>query len=92
MHSTPLVSRSGRLLGMISTHWCKPRYPTEHELRALDVLARQAADLIERVQIETAVRERDELAGILLSVATMTVASWVAVRCGIRAPIDGNEG
>jgi PAS domain S-box-containing protein len=57
MHSTPLVSRSGRLLGMISTHWEKPYYPTEHELRALDVLARQAADLIERVQVETALRE-----------------------------------
>jgi PAS domain S-box-containing protein len=57
MHTTPLVSRSGRLLGMISTHWEKPHHPTEHELRALDVLARQAADLVERVQVETALRE-----------------------------------
>src|SRR5262249_55594343 len=55
--STPLVSRSGRLLGMISTHWGRPHHPTEHELRALDVLARQAGDLIERVQVETALRE-----------------------------------
>jgi PAS domain S-box-containing protein len=46
MHSTPLVSRSGRLLGMISTHWGQPHCPTEHDLRTLDVLARQAADLI----------------------------------------------
>jgi PAS domain S-box-containing protein len=60
MHSTPLVSRSGRLLGMISTHWSKPHYPTEHEFRALDVLARQAADLIERVQVETALRESEQ--------------------------------
>jgi PAS domain S-box-containing protein len=60
MHSTPLLSRSGRLLGMISTHWAKPYYPTEHELRALDVLARQAADLIERTQIETALRESEQ--------------------------------
>jgi len=60
MHSTPLVSRSGRLLGMISTHWAKPHYPTEHELRALDVLARQAADLIERAQVETALREGEQ--------------------------------
>src|SRR4029079_3758822 len=29
MHSTPLVSRSGRLLGMISTHWREPHQPTE---------------------------------------------------------------
>jgi PAS domain S-box-containing protein len=60
MHSTPLVSRSGRLLGMISTHWRKPHHPTEHELRLLDVLARQAADLIERTQVETALRESEQ--------------------------------
>jgi PAS domain S-box-containing protein len=52
MHSTPLVSRSGQLLGMISTHWREPHHPTERELRSLDVLARQAADLIERTQAE----------------------------------------
>jgi PAS domain S-box-containing protein len=60
MHSTPLVSRSGRLLGMISTHWQKPHSPTELELRSLDVLARQAADLIERVQVETNLRESEQ--------------------------------
>jgi PAS domain S-box-containing protein len=48
VQSTPLVSRTGRMLGMISTHWRKPHQPDEHDLRLLDVLARQAADLIER--------------------------------------------
>jgi len=52
VQSTPLVSRSGRLLGMISTHWREPHQPTQRALRSLDVLARQAADLIERVQVE----------------------------------------
>src|SRR4029079_17528516 len=60
MHSTPLVSRSGQLLGMISPHWQKPHSPAEHELRALDVLARQAADLIERAQVETALRPSEQ--------------------------------
>jgi PAS domain S-box-containing protein len=45
--STPLMARSGRLLGMISTHWRRPHRPSERELQPLDVLARQAADLIE---------------------------------------------
>jgi PAS domain S-box-containing protein len=58
--STPLVSRSGRLLGMITTHWREPHQPTERALRSLDVLARQAADLIERVQVETALRESEQ--------------------------------
>jgi PAS domain S-box-containing protein len=52
MQSTPLVSRTGRLLGMITTHWRKPHQPPEHDLRHLDVVARQAADLFERKQAE----------------------------------------
>ena len=55
--STPLFSRSGRLLGMISSHWRQPHTPTERDLRLLDILARQAADLIERKQAEQALRE-----------------------------------
>jgi PAS domain S-box-containing protein len=45
---------------MISTHWREPHQPTERALQSLDVLARQAADLIERTQIETALRESEE--------------------------------
>src|SRR5262249_26380999 len=69
VQSTPLVSRSGRLLGMISTHWREPHQPTERALRSLDVLARQAADLIERSQIEAALREREERSRWLASIA-----------------------
>ncbi|HEY7241608.1 MAG TPA: ATP-binding protein [Burkholderiales bacterium] len=59
VQSTPLVSRSGHVLGMISTHWCRPHQPSEHELRLLDVLARQAADLIERKRSADALAEAD---------------------------------
>jgi PAS domain S-box-containing protein len=45
---------------MISTRWQKPDHPKEHELRTLDVLARQAADLIERNEVEAALRESRE--------------------------------
>jgi PAS domain S-box-containing protein len=57
VQSTPLVARSGRLLGMISTHWRQPHEPSERDLRLLDLLARQAADVMERTLAETAVRE-----------------------------------
>src|SRR5215470_4118134 len=60
VQSTPLVSRSGQLLGMISTHWREPHRPTERAFRLFDVLARQAADLIERTQVEAALREREQ--------------------------------
>ncbi|HZY64072.1 MAG TPA: PAS domain S-box protein [Edaphobacter sp.] len=59
--STPLVSRAGHILGMISTHWSKPHQPEQSEFAHFDVLARQAADLIERAQTETALRESEQL-------------------------------
>ena len=57
--STPLFSRSGRLLGMISSHWRQPHTPSERDLRLLDILARQAADLVERKQSEQALCESE---------------------------------
>lgn len=59
VQSTPLVSRSGELLGMISTHWRNPHQPAERDLRLLDILARQAADVIERTGAEAALRESE---------------------------------
>src|SRR5262249_42797589 len=40
VQSTPLVGRSGRILGIVSTHWRTPGRPSSQELRLLDVLAR----------------------------------------------------
>src|SRR4029078_6604239 len=48
------VARDGRLLGMISTHWRNPHHPADRGLRFLDVVARQAADLIQRNHAEIA--------------------------------------
>lgn len=56
--STPLKSRTGTLIGTISTHWRKPHEPTERDWRMFDILARYAADLIERNQAATALQER----------------------------------
>ena len=57
VQTTPLFSRSGKLLGMISTHWRQPHQPSERDLRLLDVLGRLAADLIERSQAEKAMQD-----------------------------------
>jgi PAS domain S-box-containing protein len=54
VQSTPLVSSSGKLLGMISTHYAAPHRSRERELRLMDLLARQAADYLERKQAEEA--------------------------------------
>ena len=54
VQSTPLVTRSGEMLGMLSTHYPEPQRPSERDLRVLDMLARQGADLIERSLSEQA--------------------------------------
>ena len=59
VQSTPLISRSGGMLGMISTHWTLPCEPSDRDLRLLDILARQAADLIERRLSEESLRDAD---------------------------------
>jgi signal transduction histidine kinase/CheY-like chemotaxis protein len=59
LQTTPLVSRAGKTVGMISTHWAEPHHPSERDFRLLDILARQTADLIERTQAEDALRESE---------------------------------
>src|SRR5262249_32986006 len=58
-------SRSGQLLGMISTHWREPHQPLELALWRLDVLARQAADLIERDRTEAVLALRNDAETVL---------------------------
>jgi len=68
--STPLISRSGALVGMISTHWKNTHDPSERELRNLDILARLAADLIERQTQDEEARRREERLRILNELLT----------------------
>lgn len=58
--TTPLVSRRGELVGMITTHWRSPHVPPERDLRHMDILARLAADLIERKTHDEETRRREE--------------------------------
>lgn len=60
VQSTPLFSRNGKMLGMISTHWHKHYTPTEVQLSYFDVLSRMAADLIERKIYEQTLCESEE--------------------------------
>jgi PAS domain S-box-containing protein len=57
VQSTPLVSRSGEPLGMLSTHFRDPHRPSERELRLTDLYARQVAEMIERKQAKEALGE-----------------------------------
>jgi PAS domain S-box-containing protein len=76
VQSTPITSREGRLLGVFSNHWTRPHRPDARVLRTLDLLARQAADLIEHHQREETLlatqqkltdanRQKDEFIAVL---------------------------
>jgi PAS domain S-box-containing protein len=60
VQTTPLISRTGRLLGAISTQWRRPHRASERQFASFDVLARQVADLIERAQVDEALRRANE--------------------------------
>lgn len=69
VQTTPLLSRSGKPLGMLSTHWKRPHTPSERDLKLFDVLARQAADAIERVTAQVELRESEARQAFLLSLS-----------------------
>src|SRR5690606_22471038 len=52
--STPLTASSGEIMGMITTYWRRPHRPLPWQFGVLDLLARQAADFIERKRREEA--------------------------------------
>ena len=58
VQSLPLLSSTGKLLGVLSTHFGEPHRPSEQELRLMDLLARQTADYLERKRVE---EEREQL-------------------------------
>lgn len=70
VQSIPLFSRTGQLLGMLSTYHRTPHQPDERALQLLDLLVQQTIDIIKRMQAEQTVQENEErhraLAGELL--------------------------
>ena len=60
VQSTPLLVPGGPVLGMLSTHFRSPHRPSEHQFRLLDLYARQACELVDRLRSEQALRESED--------------------------------
>jgi PAS domain S-box-containing protein len=67
VQSTPMRTRTGVLLGIVTTQWSLPYSPDEHSLWHLDLLARQAAELIEHARAEEALRAREAELELILN-------------------------
>ncbi len=57
VQSTPLTDRTGKIIGMLSTHFKEPRSISEREAQLLDLLAQQASALVERLRMESQLKE-----------------------------------
>ncbi|MBC2723449.1 PAS domain S-box protein [Desulfosporosinus sp.] len=62
MQATPMVSSSGNVVGVLETMHEVSHLFNERELRMLDLLARQAADAIERTIAEEAIHQNEKRA------------------------------
>ncbi|HZP36498.1 MAG TPA: ATP-binding protein [Methylomirabilota bacterium] len=59
-HSTPLLTRGGEIIGVLSLFFANPRRPPERELRLMDLYARIAADAIENARLHRALQRELE--------------------------------
>ncbi len=66
LQSTPMISSSGNVVGILSTTYRTLHQFEEREVRMLDLLARQAADAIERIRAEEAIQESEKRAHTLV--------------------------
>ena len=76
LQAMPVLSRSGKLLAVLTVYYETPGRPDERTFQALDLLARQAGDIIEYArseadlrsayeQAEAATRAKDELLAVV---------------------------
>ena len=61
IHSTPIATRGGRMLGALSVHFRESRLPTTREVQLAELCARYAAEAIEHHRSAAAIRESERL-------------------------------
>ena len=83
--STPITSRQGELLGVLSAHFRNPHRPPERALRTVDLYARQAAEFLERMRVEASLKEADRRKSEFLAVLAHELRNPLAsIRNGMQ--------
>ncbi len=104
VHSTPLITSGGKPVGVLSTHFREPRQFSGHDLRLIDICARQASDAINAYLLQESVRKSEtrmrqvletESVGVLFIAEDGTLSdanNWFLQMTGhTRAEIDARE-
>ena len=68
VHCTPLITRSGQTVGVISLFFRAPHRPTDRAMDFADLCARQAADAIENARLDADLHEADRAKDEFLAV------------------------
>ena len=63
VQSTPMISSTDQLVGVLSTHFRRPHVPSPAEMHVVQLYARQAADIVVRIQQEDALRRTEAIRG-----------------------------
>jgi PAS domain S-box-containing protein len=88
VQSTPLLSRDGRPLGMISTHFREPVRPSEQRLRLFDLYVQQAVDFIERCRAEEQLRDSEQRLKSVSDIVPGTIL-WASEPSGAFSYLSG---
>jgi PAS domain S-box-containing protein len=81
VHCTPLITRLGRMVGVLSMHFRQPHRPSERETRLIDLCARQAVDFIENARLYNALKEADRRKDEFLAVLGHELRNPLAPIC-----------
>jgi len=84
LHSTPLMSADGELLGMLSVLYRDMHQPSEREIRLSEVCATTAAAVIERERVRAAAARNEQRFSVTLESS--------AVPFNILAPVRDAQG
>lgn len=76
--STPLCDSSGRVAGVLTSHFTEPHQFSKHELRLTDICARLAADAIRAYSMHKELREADRRKNEFLAVLAHEVRNPLA--------------
>jgi PAS domain S-box-containing protein len=68
VHCTPLITRSGKIIGVLSTHFRRAHRPPDRKMRLADLYARQAVDFIENARLYQQLRDADRAKNEFLAV------------------------
>ena len=84
LHSTPLLSADGEMLGMVSVMYREAHQPSEREIRLSEVCATTAAAVIERERVRAAAARNEQRFSVTLESS--------AVPFNILAPVRDEQG